>query len=297
MIPKSPDRLGAVAAEILRSRVALAGPGRAGRAFARSWTGAGGTIDRVIVKGPGRTLPSELSAAAAALPTDPEMPPCDVLILSVPDDAIAGAAADLSARLPCRFAFHLSGALTNQVLQPLASRGAAVASLHPVRPFTGAVHEDWRGAFVAVEGDAAAVEAGTEIARAVGARPHSIEPSTKPLYHAAASLAAGGAAAVVSVAVRGWVACGIPEALAREALSGLAARAVAATGDRPMAEALTGAVARRDAGTVRAHLEALAAHHDALLLYRALAEEILDRTSGRGREEEIRRILSAAAPR
>ena len=286
-----------MAPEILLSRVALAGPGRAGRAFARSWAAAGGTIAQAIVRNPARSLPAELSGAAVAAATGGEMSPCDILVLAVPDDAIAAAASALAQRLSCRYAFHLSGALSSRVLEPLARRGAAVASLHPVRPFTGAPHEDWHGAFVAVEGDATAVEAAIRIAKAVNARPHSIEPSAKPLYHAAASLAAGGVAAVVSVAVRGWVACGIPEEVAREALSGLAARAVAAVADRPLADAFTGAVARRDVGTVRAHAEALARHPDALALYRVLADEILERTSGRGREEEIRGILAIAPAR
>jgi predicted short-subunit dehydrogenase-like oxidoreductase (DUF2520 family) len=286
-----------VTAQILLSRVALAGPGRAGRAFARSWAAAGGRIAQAIVRNTEQPLPPELSGATAVPATGPDMSPCDILVLAVPDDAIAAVASDLALRLPCRYAFHLSGALSSRVLEPLARRGAAVASLHPVRPFTGAPHEDWRGAFVAVEGDAAALEAATRIAKAVGARPHAIEPSAKPLYHAAASLAAGGAAAVVCVAVRGWVACGIPEEVAREALSGLAARAVAAVADRPLAEAFTGAVARRDLGTVRAHAAALASRPDALALYRVLADEILDRTSGRGREEEIRVILATAPAR
>ncbi len=76
-------------------------------------------------------------------------------------------------------------------------------SVHPVRPFTGAQGEDWQGAFVAVEGDEKAVELASELSRAIGARPHRISAAAKPLYHAGASLAAGGAAAVLSVGVRG----------------------------------------------------------------------------------------------
>jgi predicted short-subunit dehydrogenase-like oxidoreductase (DUF2520 family) len=166
-----------------------------------------------------------------------------------------------------------------------------VASLHPVRPFTGSPGEDWKDAFVAVEGDEPAAELGTGIARAVGARPHRIAPASKPLYHAGASLAAGGTAAVLSVAVRAWIDAGIPEEVARETLAGLSVRAVTAAGSRPFPEAVTGAVARRDVETVRAHIRALAGHADALALYRCVANEILDRTPGRGREEEIRSIL------
>lgn len=218
-------------------------------------------------------------------------PPCDVVVLAVPDDAIAPVAADLAPKLPCRFALHLSGALGSEALAPFARAGAEVASAHPVRPFTGAPDEDWRGAFVAVEGEPRAVELAEAVATAVGARPHRLASANRALYHASATLAAGGAAAVVSIAVRGWVAAGIPEDVARETLAGLASRATAAVGARNFAEAFTGAVARRDAGTVRAHVDALAGDARGLALYRALADEILLRTAGAGREAEIRAIL------
>lgn len=296
MIPKRTGTLRDVAAGVLDSRLALAGTGRAARAFARSWVAAGGRIGFAIVRDPAVSRPAELAGIPAVSVTqagsEPGTRSCDILILAVSDDAIASVASELATRISCRAALHLSGALPGSVLEPLARRGAAIGSLHPVRPFTGEDSEDWRGAFVAVEGDTAAAEAATAIARAVGARPHALSPAAKPLYHAAASLAAGGAAAVVSVAVEAWIAAGVPEETAREVLSGLAERAVAAAGKRPFHEAFTGAVARRDVGTVRAHTEALSPHPEAFELYRALAEEILRRTQGRGKEDEIRGILT-----
>jgi predicted short-subunit dehydrogenase-like oxidoreductase (DUF2520 family) len=277
---------------ILSQSVVLVGPGRAGRAFARSWIGAGGRIAGIVVRASGSQAPDAVSGAKVYNAEDASLPSCDLAILAVPDDAIAAVAEALGGRLSCRFAFHLSGALSSDALAAFRRHGAAVASLHPVRPFTGSAGEDWRGAFIAVEGDDLAAAAAIEIARTLGAQPHRLEASEKPLYHAAASLAAGGTAAVISVAVRAWVAAGIPEDVAREALAGLASRAAAAVQAGPFADAMTGAVARRDVGTVRAHAATLAASPDALLLYRLLAGEILARTDGRGREEEIRRLLA-----
>ncbi len=276
---------------ILSRPLALVGPGRAGRALARSWTRAGGEIAGVGLRDASRDLPEELSGAATFDVNARTLPSADLLVLAVPDDAIAGVADALAGRLPCRFVFHLSGALPSAVLAPFGPHGASLASLHPLKPFTGGRQEDWSGAFVAVEGEEEAAGVGSELARAVGADPHRLAASAKPLYHAAASLAAGGVAAVVSVAVRGWAAAGIPEDVARQALAGLAASAASAAADQPFSEALTGAVARRDVGTVRSHAAALANHRDALELYRTLAEEILSRTFGRGKEEEIRRVL------
>src|SRR5262249_13071807 len=150
--------------EILGSRLALAGPGRAGRAFARSWTRVGGRIDTVIRRDPSRPTARELGGARTSGPGAERLPDCDILVLAVPDAVVGAAGAALANRITCRFAFHPSGALPSEALAPFRSRGARVASLHPVRPFTGADGEDWIGAHVSVEGDPEAVTAGEAVA-------------------------------------------------------------------------------------------------------------------------------------
>jgi predicted short-subunit dehydrogenase-like oxidoreductase (DUF2520 family) len=279
--------------DLLRDPLGLVGPGRAGRAFARSWTEAGGRVGWVL----GRTRRAPALGEAATLSSDAErFPPAGLVVLAVPDDAVRGVAEAIASRAPCHHAFHLAGALGSDALAPLRARGAAVASFHPVRPFVGAPDEDLRGVLVAIEGDVEAVEAGHALAERFGALPYRLAATDRARYHAAATLAAGGTAAIVSVAVRNWVAIGIPEDIARETLAGLASRAAAAVAARAFTEAFTGAVARRDAGTVRGHVAALSRDPGTLALYRALAEETLMRTAGAGREEELRAILLAAEP-
>jgi predicted short-subunit dehydrogenase-like oxidoreductase (DUF2520 family) len=283
---------------VVESSLTLAGPGRAGRAFLRSWASAGGRVAQVITRTPdaGAGVARFGVAEVRSLhETDAPFRATDLLIVAVPDDAIAACADALAGRLRCAFAFHLSGALGAEALAPLRRAGASVGSLHPLRPFTGAEGEGWRDALVAVEGDPAAAERGEAIARALQARPYRLSAEGKPLYHAAASLAAGGTVGVLAVAVRACVAAGIPEPVAREALARLASEATAAAGRLPFEQALTGAVARRDVGTVRVHARSLAGVTDALSLYLTLAEQILAATPGRGKEEEIRSVLREAA--
>jgi predicted short-subunit dehydrogenase-like oxidoreductase (DUF2520 family) len=283
---------------VTESSLTLAGPGRAGRAFLRSWASAGGRVAPVITHSPdssGAAVDVVRFGGAAVRPVgEGRFESTDALVVAVPDDAIAACAEALAGKLACQFAFHLSGALGADALAPLRSAGAAVASLHPLRPFTGAEGEGWRGALVAVEGDPAAAEQGEAIARALHARPYRLSAEGKPLYHAAASLAAGGTVAVLALAVRACVAAGIPEDVAREALAGLASEATAAAARLPFEQALTGAVARRDVGTVRVHARSLAGVKDALALYRTLTEQILAATPGRGKEDEIRAVLREA---
>lgn len=282
---------------LLRLPLVLVGPGRAGMAFARSWRQAGGSLAGVV----GRTAASS-GRAARALRTSGRTPAtlptrCGVLVLAVPDDRIAKVAETLSQRMRCRFAFHLSGALPAAALAPLSLGGAAVGSLHPLRAFAGGPNDNWRGAPVAIEGDPAAVRVAERITAALGGSGYRISASDKPLYHAAATLAAGGTMALLSIAVRAATAAGIPEKKARPALARLAAEAALAAVTRPFAEAFTGPIARRDAETVRAHRRAAARHADFSDLYARLAEEILSTTRGRGREAAIRAILNETRKR
>jgi len=274
--------------------IVLVGPGRAGRAFARSWSAAGG---RILLAGRDadatRKFAAEFSAPALDLAGGGTLEG-DVLALSVSDDAISHVATLLAPRGRWRFALHFSGALGSDVLTPLHSAGATLASLHPLRAFSGGADENWKDAFVAVEGEEPASQAAAAICRRVGARPRGIPASGKPLYHAAATLAAGGSAALLSFAARAWASAGLDESEGRVALAGLASTAVEAVGRFPFDEAMTGPVARRDVATVRLHKAALADRPDLAALYALLARETLARTFGRGRESEIGEIVGSA---
>ncbi|HEY6064831.1 MAG TPA: DUF2520 domain-containing protein, partial [Thermoanaerobaculia bacterium] len=269
------------------------GPGRAGRAFARSWTGAGGSI---------RLVARDLEAARAFAATIPgtEVGPLDgedrlagdVLVLAVPDDAIRSLAQRLAGRADFRFAFHFSGARDSRELAPLASGGAELGSLHPLRAFSGSDSDGWESAFVAVEGEDSAMEVAESLCRRVGARPHRIAAADKPLYHAAATLAAGGVASLLSLATRLFLDVGLSEEDGRAALADLSAGAVEAIERMPFEQALTGPVARRDVETVRLHWRALKRWPEQAALYALLAAETLRRTPGRGREAEIARIFA-----
>ncbi|MDQ2870484.1 MAG: DUF2520 domain-containing protein [Acidobacteriota bacterium] len=271
----------------------LIGPGRAGRAFARSWLASGGALEAVL----GRTGDSAQAAArelgsgrAGVLGADRFG--SEVALIAVPDDRLPEAARAASSSGTCRLAYHLSGALPASVLGALSGAGASLGSFHPLRAFTGASEETIRGAFVAIEGEERACRSALAFAEALGARGHRIAAGSKPLYHAGATLAAGGVVSVVGLAARAWTLAGIPEDVARPALSGLASRAAAGAELHPFAQALTGPIARRDLSTVRAHCAALAGHPELLALYRVLAEETIARTPGLGREDELRAILA-----
>jgi predicted short-subunit dehydrogenase-like oxidoreductase (DUF2520 family) len=273
--------------------VTLVGPGRAGKAFGRSWIAAGGHLAEVIGRTSERAR-AGVEALGEGTPRGLAQARCEgeILAIAVPDDAVGPVAGALADRFRGRLAFHVSGALAAAVLGPLKSSGAKVASLHPARVFTGAPGDSWTGAFVAVEGEPEAVAEAERIASAVRAIPCTVSTTAKPLYHAAAALAAGGTAALISLATRVWQEAGIPARQARPALAELAGQAADAAG-QDLEGAFTGPISRRDLGTIEANAKALASHPELLDLYAILASEILQRTPGRGRENEIRALLAA----
>src|SRR5579864_8981626 len=145
--------------------LALVGPGRAGRAFARSWLASGGALAAVVA----RDIDAARAAANALGAGSPfgsgELPgrlEGDVLVLAVPDDALSASARSIAGRAAALFAFHLSGALPADEIEALRERGRAVGSLHPLRAFSGAPDETLQGALVAVEGDPQACDAALE---------------------------------------------------------------------------------------------------------------------------------------
>jgi predicted short-subunit dehydrogenase-like oxidoreductase (DUF2520 family) len=148
---------------------------------------------------------------------------------------------------------------------------------------------------VAVEGDPAACAAGLRFVEAMGGRARPIGSREKALYHAGATMAAGGTVALVAIATRAWELAGLPPDEARTSLAELAEKATGAARHVAFEDAFTGPVARRDVATVRAHFAALAAAPDVRRLYAVLALETLARTPGRGREEEIRALLASAS--
>jgi predicted short-subunit dehydrogenase-like oxidoreductase (DUF2520 family) len=252
-----------------RLRVGILGLGRAGKAIRNSLRGAGHSVVRL-----GRD-----SAPAAR--------DFDLVVLGVPDDAISRESRRLArAGVTCRLALHLSGALDSSALFPFEKTGAKTVSFHPLRSFSGKPGESLEGCLVAIEGARPALREARRLARELGATPWTVLAPQKPLYHAAATLAAGGTAALIAAASRGAGAAGLPEAASLRAFADLAASAAENVRRSGFPAGATGPLARGDRNTLRLHQAALASQPLLRRLYRELARAYrelisVDRPSGR----------------
>ncbi len=182
----------------------------------------------------------------------------DLVLLCVPDTAIAAVARDL---VPGRWVAHVSGATPLSALDPHERR----FSVHPLQTFTRARGpEQLDGAWAAVtaeNGDA--LERGLWLARTLGLRPFELADDARPLYHAGAAIASNYLVTLHGAASQLFAAADAPP----EALVPLMMRTIENGFE------LTGPIARGDWNTVDAHVRAI--HDEAPELepmYRVLAE-------------------------
>lgn len=193
--------------------------------------------------------------------------------LAVPDAAIASCARRL-ARLrgfSAAVVLHSSGALGGEILAALRARGVAVGSAHPMMTFVAGEPPQMRGVWWALEGDARAVRAAREIARALGSRSFSIAAANKALYHAFGALLSPMLVSELTAAGSLGLAAGVPRAKLTRVMAPIVQRTVANLLAHGGPAALSGPLVRGDLATIRLHLAALEARPAERRLYLALA--------------------------
>ena len=261
-------------------RVGIVGPGRLGRALFGALVAAGCAPPAIAVRRADaataleRALPGARAGTLEALTAG-----CELLFLTVPDAAIAGVAGSLAVG-PQHVVVHTSGALGLDALASAARRGAAVGGFHPLQTFPAgespaAAGARFRGIVCGVEGEGALGALLEALAGDLGATSVRLEGVDRAAYHAAAVLASNDVIALMAAATRAWALAGLAAAAARPALAPLMTAAAENVRTLPLAQALTGPLARGDVATVAGHLDALAAEPALAALYRALARELL----------------------
>lgn len=268
-----------MAGSAVATTVGFVGAGRLGATLAFALAETGYRVTAVA----SRHLPG-VQALATALGPDVEFTTdagrvaaaCDLVFLTVPDAAIAPTCRSIAWE-PRHLVVHCSGALGLDALADVTEAGGIAGCLHPLQSFPSRSPEPdrLRGIFCGVEGDDPLGALLEQMVTGFGAQPFRLEGVERTLYHAAAVFVSNHVVALASAAGRLWTLAGLPEPLARQALSPLLLAASANVAALELRDALTGPVARGDVGTVEAHLRALAADPALRELYRALSAELL----------------------
>lgn len=206
-------------------------------------------FESVCVVGTGRVgsaMASRLERQVSTRSTGRELDcaGADLVLLCVPDRAIS----EVAGAVPSGpWIAHVSGASTLDSLEPHRRR----FSLHPVQTFQRGLGPDqFDGAWAAISGESdVAREAGFDLAELLRVRPFELADSSRPLYHAGATVAATFLATLHETAAQLMGAAGAPP----EAIDPLMRRTME-NGFRQ-----TGPQVRGDWETVERHLAAIRA--------------------------------------
>jgi predicted short-subunit dehydrogenase-like oxidoreductase (DUF2520 family) len=226
-------------------------------------------IEKVDVIGARGRVGSAVSARLAERGLAPAGHDSDVVLLCVPDRAIAEVAAAVEPG-PC--VGHVSGGTPLAALAPHVHR----FSLHPLQTFThDRGPEQLDGAWAAVTGETEEARAvGTALAGVLGLRPFELADERRALYHAGAAIASNYLVTLRRMAGELLAAASVPE----EALDPLMRRVIENDFQ------LTGPIERGDWETVARHRDAIAEHApDLLEAYDALAALTARDTMAQGR--------------
>ncbi|MBZ5719994.1 MAG: DUF2520 domain-containing protein [Acidobacteriia bacterium] len=283
-----------------KPQIAIVGPGRLGSALALRLKGAGYTIREVVSRtaagSQNKARALARSVRARTVTRASARLDADVIWFCVADREIADAARELASLIDWKgkTAFHSSGALASDKLDVLRSRGAAVASVHPLMTFVGGSKPSLKGVSFAVEGERAAVRQARKIVADLGGETFLISKKNKAAYHAWGAFTSPLLVAALVTGERVAKAAGIPPAQARRRMLPIVNQTLANYAFLGPAGAFSGPLVRGDAGVVRQHLQVLKKVPPARDLYLALARAALRYLPARERKQ-LGKVLAAPA--
>lgn len=270
-----------------RLGVGVVGAGRVGAVLASALRATGhAVVGASGVSEASRERIDTLLPGVPRLPVPEVVRRAELVLLAVPDDALADLVAGLAATgawQAGQLLLHTSGRYGTSVLAPAAAAGTIGLAVHPAMTFTGTSLDLARlpGSTMAVTAPAAVLPVAQALVIEMGAEPVVVPEHARAAYHAALAHASNHVVTVLAQARQVLHDAGV-EASAQ--LLGPLVQAAVDNAVRMGDGALTGPVSRGDDGTVALHLQVLAAGDDRRSpdeavtgTYRAVAQATLAR--------------------
>jgi len=287
-----------------RLSVGVIGTGRVGAVLGAALRRAGHTVVAVsAVSEASRNRAEELLPGVPLADPQAVAEHADLLLLTVPDDALSDLVTGLAETgtiTAGQIVVHTSGRYGYSVLEPALQAGALPLALHPVMTFTGTGVDLERlvGCSFGVTAPAALRPMAEALVVEMSGEPEWIEEQRRPLYHAALAIGANHLVTLVAEAQDLLARSGVehPSRMLGPLL-GAALDNALRSGDA----ALTGPVARGDAGTVAVHISELSqVSREALAAYLAMSRLTADRALAAGlldpeRAEQLLDVLADRA--
>jgi len=241
---------------------AIIGTGMVGTAIGILLKKAGYQIAAVYDKSPA-ALKKAVKYTKARAVRDPlaTLNYANCLLLTTPDDAIAAACREIADASDIRgkFVFHLSGAGGLDLLDAAAEKGACVGSFHPLQSFSSVENavKNIPGSYFGVTAEGKSKALTKKIVADLKGIPLFIADEQKPLYHAAACFVSNYLVTLLNSAEAVYQTTGISEKQARRAYLPLVWGTLKNIERCGSVSALTGPIARGDAGTIKKHLQTI----------------------------------------
>jgi predicted short-subunit dehydrogenase-like oxidoreductase (DUF2520 family) len=258
--------------------LSIVGAGRVGRALGRQLRELGWRIG-VVTGRSITTARAAVHAIGAGHPMDrltSQIFASEVVLIATPDSAIEGLAEKLGRlggdELRGKVVLHTSGALDSSVLRPLADKGAATGSMHPMQTFSNQSTPKFERLVFGIDGSSVASNVARKMIHQMGGIAIRLSGPNKAAYHAAASFACSHVLALMETATQLLMSQGFTRRQAGRALLSLTRQMLDNFERVGPRAAWTGPLTRGDYSTVRAHAEALADFpHEYLEAYKALS--------------------------
>lgn len=213
----------------------------------------------------------------------------DVIAITTPDDVIAEVADQISAAVSAdsqlaltiadkSFA-HMSGVYSSELLENLSDLGATTFSLHPLLAFTEPERsaKALENAYFAIDGSGAHYQQIFDKLAGISDNLIEIAPEEKALYHAALAVISNYQITIADLGLRMLTEAGFTREQALQFVEPLVRQTVDNLFVQDSGQALTGPIARGDAGTVAKHVQALAETNEEWLeSYCQLGKQTID---------------------
>ncbi|KRQ86742.1 Ketol-acid reductoisomerase [Caloramator mitchellensis] len=238
-------------------KIGFIGAGKVGSAFGRYLKENGLDIAGFY----SRSIESSQSAAeftgSKAMDIEELVNDCNYIFITTPDGVISEVWERIKKYdLKGKNIFHMSGCLGSDIFQGAKHLDADTYSLHPLFPFTDRNCFTFLNEVVfSVEGEN--IDKIKYFLNAAKLKYFVIDNKNKAKYHAAAVFASNYIVSIAKIAKEILLDCGMDEKYIVDAIYPLMKGAVSNIREKGIEGALTGPILRRDAGTIKLHLDNL----------------------------------------
>lgn len=248
-------------------KISWIGCGKVGRTLASALQQAGYKTGVVVCTtlDHAKKAVSFIGAGTSATDLIAALDSAKVHFITTNDDAIPEVVARIvqsySGSLENHYFFHTSGSIASTVLEPLAKKGANIASIHPLQVFADPEKalETLPGIYYAIEGNDKAMRLAVQMVGHLQGKLLLIPTGRKVLYHIAGVFTANYVMVLIDLALQIMEDLGETQEDAYEAFLPLIVGALQNVETFGVADSLTGPISRGDATTIQLHLDALKA--------------------------------------